>query len=99
VDQEFSTRVSRAGDHVTVRVTGEVDMATADLMYKAATPEGVRALTLDLSDVSFFDSAGIHALIRLTGRYPETMTVVPSHAVRRVLDIAGLGAQEWLSRP
>jgi stage II sporulation protein AA (anti-sigma F factor antagonist) len=99
VDQEFSTRVSQAGDQVTVWVAGEVDMATADLMYKAATPEGVRELTLDLTGVTFFDSAGIHALIRLTGRYPEAMTVLPSHAVRRVLDIAGLGDQGWLSRP
>lgn len=91
--------MSQTDDHVTVRVAGEVDMATADLMYKAATPEGAHALTLDLSDVTFFDSAGIHSLIRLTSRYPDAMTVLPSHQVRRVLDIAGLGDEAWLTRP
>lgn len=72
-------------------------MATADLMFKAATPDGARALTLDLTGVTFFDSAGIHALIRLTGRYPDALTVLPSHQVRRVLEIAGLTDQPWLN--
>lgn len=82
---------------MTVRVAGDVDMATAGLLYKEATPEGARRLTLDLTAVPFFDSAGIHTLIRLTTRYPDSLTVIPSPRVRRVLEITGLGGEPWLA--
>jgi anti-anti-sigma factor len=101
VDQDaagpsFSATGEVAEDHVTVRVTGEVDMATADQMFTAAVPEGVHGATVDLRAVSFFDSAAIHALVRLAERYPGTLAVLPSPQVRRVLDISGLGEQPWL---
>ena len=57
------------GDRVVVAVTGEVDMSTADAMFRAATKDGAGAATLDLRAVTFFDSAAIHALIRLAERY------------------------------
>ncbi len=72
-------------------------MSTADAMTRAATGEGPAAVTLDLRGVTFFDSAAIHALIRLAERYPGKLTVIPSPQVRRVLDISGLGTQPWLS--
>lgn len=101
MDQEgtesvFSATAEVDGGHVTVAVDGEVDMSTADAMYEAATPAGAERVTLDLRRVSFFDSAAIHALIRLTDRYPDALTVLPSRQVRRVLDISGLGDQPWL---
>jgi len=101
VDQEgtesvFSATAQVEGDHATVLVAGEVDMSTAEAMYQAATRDGARRVSLDLRAVSFFDSAAIHALIRLTERYPDTLTVIPSRQVRRVLDISGLGGQPWL---
>ena len=80
-------------------VTGEVDMSTADAMFRAATPAGVRGATLDLTAVTFFDSAALHALIRLNERYPSSLRVIPSAQVTRVLDISGLGAQPWVSKP
>jgi anti-anti-sigma factor len=92
----FSATSEVADDHVTVVVTGEVDMATADAMFRAAAPEGARAATVDLRAVSFFDSAAIHALVRLAERYPGAFDVAPSPQVRRVLDISGLGDQPWL---
>lgn len=101
MDQEgtesiFSASAAVEGDHATVLVRGEVDMSTAEAMYHAATRDGAARVTLDLRDVSFFDSAAIHALIRLTDRYPVGLTVLPSRQVRRVLDISGLGDQPWL---
>ncbi|BCJ67015.1 hypothetical protein GCM10009779_23950 [Polymorphospora rubra] len=78
-------------------MAGDVDMATADTMYAAAaTPSGVARLTLDLRAVTFFDSAAIHALVRLAGAYGDALAVLPSSQVRRVLDISGLGDQPWL---
>jgi anti-anti-sigma factor len=96
VDQDFSAVGEVTGDRVTVVVTGEVDMSTADAMFGAATPEGVRGATLDLTGVTFFDSAAIHALIRLNERYEGDIEVVTSPQVFRVLDISGLAEQPWV---
>jgi anti-anti-sigma factor len=96
VDTGFSATGSVTGDRVTVLVTGEVDMSTADSMFQAATRGDARAATLDLRAVTFFDSAAIHAVIRLAEHYPGTLEVIPSPQVRRVLDISGLGGQPWL---
>ncbi|MFB9234359.1 STAS domain-containing protein [Plantactinospora siamensis] len=95
-DSFFATTTEVEGDHVRVLVSGEVDMATADAMIQAATREGARRITLDLRSVSFFDSAAIHAVVRLAEDFPDTLTVFPSRQVRRVLDISGLGDQPWL---
>jgi anti-anti-sigma factor len=81
---------------VVVTVTGEVDMASADALYRAATPDRAEAATVDLTAVTFFDSAAIHTLIRLAERYPGALEVIPSARVRRILDISGLGEQAWL---
>jgi anti-anti-sigma factor len=100
VDQEgpdnFTATGEVADDRVTVVVTGEVDMSTADAMVRAATPDGARSALLDLRGVTFFDSAAIHALVRLNERYPGPLAVMPSPQVLRVLDISGLSTQPWI---
>ncbi|HEY0698067.1 MAG TPA: STAS domain-containing protein [Micromonospora sp.] len=83
--------------HARVVVTGEVDMSTADAMLQATAREDADRLTLDLRAVTFFDSAAIHAVVRLADRFTGRFTVLPSRQVRRVLDISGLGDQPWLS--
>jgi anti-anti-sigma factor len=92
----FSATTVLSGDTATVVVVGEVDVATAPRMYAAATNHPAGSLTLDLRRVSFFDSAAIHALIKLTERYPGALTVLPSGQVRRILEITGLADQPWL---
>ncbi|MEU1810309.1 STAS domain-containing protein [Micromonospora sp. WMMD1076] len=94
----FSVTAQADGDQLRVQVTGEVDMATADTMFQTALREPGKRLTLDLRAVTFFDSAAIHAVVRLAQRFPDTLTVLPSPQVRRVLDISGLGEQDWLAR-
>jgi anti-anti-sigma factor len=84
------------GDRVLVTVSGEVDMSTADAMYGEATKGNAATATVDLRAVTFFDSAAIHALIRLAERYPSGFEVFPSSQVRRVLEISGLADQPWL---
>jgi len=102
VDQEgsdepvFAVSADLDGGHVTVVVTGEVDMSSAADMFRAATPDGAARASVDLRAVTFFDSAAIHALIRLADRYGGALDVTPSRSVRRVLDISGLGGQPWL---
>lgn len=81
-----------------VTVTGEVDMSTADTMFHTATKDGAPAATIDLRSVSFFDSAAIHALVRLVDHYGgANLVVLPSPQVRRVLEISGLASQPWLA--
>lgn len=92
----FATTAEVDGGHLRVVVSGEVDMATADSLVQAATLDGATRVTLDLREVTFFDSAAIHAVLGLANRYPTGLTVIPSHQVRRVLDISGLGDQPWL---
>ncbi|XVU24147.1 STAS domain-containing protein [Actinoplanes sp. CA-054009] len=96
-DPNFTATGVVTGNRVTVTVTGEVDMSTADAMFRAATVDGAAAATLDLHEVTFFDSAAIHALLQLADRYGEALLVHPSAQVRRVLEIAGLSTQPWLS--
>lgn len=72
-------------------------MATADTMLQTVVREPATHVTLDLRAVTFFDSAAIHAVVRLAQRFPTTLTVLPSRQVRRVLEISGLGEQDWLA--
>lgn len=93
----FSARTETDGDHIRVVVAGEVDMATADTMLQAALREPAGRVTLDLRGVTFFDSAAIHAVVRLAQRFPGALTVLPSRQVRRVLEISGLAGQGWVA--
>ena len=95
----FSVAGELSGDRVTVVATGEVDMSTAGALSRAASPDGARAASIDLRAVTFFDSAAIHALIRLAERYEGRLEVIPSPQVLRVLDISGLSGQPWLRKP
>ena len=65
-------------------------------MIDAATGGRPARLTLDLRKVTFFDSAAIHAVIRLADHFPDALGVHPSRQVRRVLEISGLADQPWL---
>ncbi|MEU8813988.1 STAS domain-containing protein [Actinoplanes sp. NPDC048796] len=96
-DPNFTATGVVTEDRVVVTVTGEVDMSTADAMFRAATVDGAGAATLDLREVTFFDSAAIHALLRLADRFGAGLLVHPSAQVRRVLEISGLSTQPWLS--
>ena len=96
-DLNFSAAGVVTDDQVVVTVTGEVDMSTADAMLQAATRDGAHAATLDLRAVTFFDSAAIHALLRLAEHYGTQLNVLPSAQVRRVLEISGLSTQPWLA--
>ena len=97
-DPDFSAAGTVADDRVVVTVTGEVDMSTADTMFHTSTKDGARTALLDLRAVTFFDSAAIHALLRLVDHYgAPNLRVLPSPQVHRVLEISGLAAQPWLA--
>ena len=80
-----------------VAVRGEIDIATVSALERAldtAIRTSRGAFVLDLSDVEFVDSSGLHALLRaraLLGREDRALAVVcPPGPVRRLFDVAGI---------
>jgi len=88
--------ITRTSDNpLIIRVSGEIDMTNAehfaDQILEHA--EDVGAVTLDLSELAYFDSTGIAALSRLKHRFGEGLTIIPSPVVRRALEIVGMAEQ------
>jgi anti-anti-sigma factor len=74
------------------RIGGELDMDSAPALERGLPVSG-GSLILDLEDLTFIDSTGLHALVklaaRLNGAAPLVLDNVPA-GVQRVLDIVGL---------
>jgi anti-sigma B factor antagonist len=83
---------------VTARIRGEVDMSNASELAAAitrATPNDALGLALDLTEVGYVDSAGIHLLYRLRenlrSRGQTLRLVVPDQSpVADALRLAGV---------
>jgi anti-sigma B factor antagonist len=78
---------------------GELDLATAPLLESAfdAVLRGDRAtmIVMDLRELSFMDSTGIHLLIRMhraCANVDRLRVINGSRAVERMLDLAGVRA-------
>ena len=78
-------------------VLGEVDIATAPLLWERLEPAilaGPEVLVLDLAGLTFIDSTGLTVLIRAHKRLRDagSRLVVrnPTVTVNRVLDVSGL---------
>jgi anti-sigma B factor antagonist len=97
---------SAAGRRVVLRVEGEVDMATAPELERAAqaaaADAGVDEVWLDLSGTEFIDCAGLHALEHLEARFSQLglrLTVVCGRGeVRRTIELLGLEQRLELRR-
>jgi len=94
---EFGVSIVQADGHITARVTGEVDLATAsDLRQRleAVIDAGTGNLEIDLSGVTFLDSSGLLVLLAARQGLHDTsrrLTVLnPSRAVHRVFELSGL---------
>lgn len=78
---------------VTVRLSGEIDMSTADILsehLRAVSTQRLENVILDATEVSFMDSTGLHALTegkRIIHEGGARLFLVPSAQVRRVLDL------------
>lgn len=88
--------VERDGFRTVVRCAGEIDHSSAvDLTRTLGDAMGSEAaeLVLDLTEVGFIDSTGLHAVI-LGATSAEAVgmrfTVVPSEPVERLLELSGL---------
>ena len=84
------------GDVPGVALHGEVDLSVVPILDAAlehAIRETVGAFVVDLSDLDFIDSSGLHGLVRardLLSREDRALAVVcPYGPVRRVFELAG----------
>jgi anti-anti-sigma factor len=85
---------------ITVRLSGEIDCATAQQLQDVLCDQVRRSpesLVVDLADVTFLDCAGVGALlsvVRAARRAGVEMTARrPQPIVRRVLDLTRAGDQ------
>ena len=92
----FEVRWERTGNVHRLTPTGELDIATTPILERAfeAVYEGDAAMIIvDLTQLSFIDSAGIRALLQMNEacEADDRLRVVNgSPAVVRVLDISGV---------
>jgi anti-anti-sigma factor len=75
-----------------VCLAGELDMSTRSIFERELaelSPQG--AIRIDLSELSFMDSTGLHAIVALARRCASDVILEdPQRAVRRILEIAGI---------
>lgn len=83
--------------HAELRLVGELDMDTASRLAAALEPvyeHGVATLVLDLSELGFIDSSGLHHLVKALKhqreRGGEVVLHAPTNQTLRVLELVGL---------
>jgi anti-sigma B factor antagonist len=93
----LSVRSDRDGVLHTIRVEGELDLATAeDLERELVRVEGTDAqsIVLDLSDLDFIDSTGVRILIKAHARSRADANRLAllrgPKAVQRVFELTGI---------
>lgn len=86
------------GGALVLALRGEVDMATADVVKQAAArasgTDGYRCLVVDLSEVSFMDSSGLHAIAdahrAMQAAGGQVRVVNDSPSLARIFELIGL---------
>jgi anti-anti-sigma factor len=89
----FKIAREQYGTTVRVLVAGELDIATTPQLHAQLAHEqgnGATAIVLDLSDVTFMDSTGLHALLSACDNDDQRLRIILSAAAARVIDIAAL---------
>jgi anti-anti-sigma factor len=97
----FEVRVRPDGKRVVVQLSGELDIATISQFRERCDDllgAGFRHIVVDLRELTFLDSTGLHLLIDLNAaarRDGWELSVIPgSEAVQRVFVVSG--TVEWL---
>jgi anti-sigma B factor antagonist len=95
--EPFGVEATAEGQHLLVRVRGEVDLLAAPQLRTAlldATQHDAAQIDVDLSEVSFIDSTGISVILQAWQRLNEQgrrlVLSAASRPVTRVLETAGL---------
>jgi len=104
---ELDVQAEREDARAVLILSGELDLATAGALHEAVAEQlatgGVGELVLDLAKVSFLDSSGLGALLRIRGEVLAAGGNLRVSAVARgparVIAIAGLADTLGLAEP
>ena len=89
----FEIEREQYGTIVQILVAGELDLASAPVLYHQLVREqrdGADAIVVDLSGVTFIDSSGLQALLAAHENDGERLRIILSPAASRLVDLAGL---------
>jgi anti-sigma B factor antagonist len=104
-DSEFATGTRQIGDFLVISLTGELDMASAPEFEDAIDgAQGGSPIIVDLRGLTFIDSMGIRALLRVYAAGQNGHSTVSfiraRNSVQRILQIAGVDqALAWTTGP
>ena len=95
---EFGIATQALGmDGFFVSTYGDIDLVTAPELETElldAAHSGARQVVVDLTEATFFDSSGVHALMRAGERLHSTglqfAIVCGNHVIKRILEITGV---------
>ncbi|MHB8512102.1 MAG: STAS domain-containing protein [Actinomycetota bacterium] len=94
--EPFSVTSQQHGDAAYLRVSGEIDMATAPVLderLRTAQNNGYSGIVIDLENVTFMDASGLRSLLRAAERARQSerafAIVKAPTIVQRVLQITG----------
>jgi len=98
VSELASIEAEQRGATLLLRISGEIDVSNArelSAAIEAAVPNGILRIVMDLTDITYLDSAGVKLLLqladRLRARRRKLRLVVPAQApIRAVLELTGL---------
>ncbi len=94
-EKEWKIEKERLGDSLTLRLTGRLDTETSQDLQNVIEKEldGVRLLTVDMTELTYLTSAGLRVLLHVSKRMntPESSVVVsnPNNEIREVFKITG----------
>jgi anti-sigma B factor antagonist len=88
VDAAHSLTVGVVG--LVVYVTGELDASSAPMLVEALEPFAGQRLAVDLSAVTFMDSSGLRALIRVRTAGTHLAIVSATPSILRMLQLTGV---------
>ena len=88
------------GDHVSITITGEIDLSNAEQVEEqitSAVPNHCTSASVDLTDVTYVDSVGMRIFFNLvaqlrTAQIELKVIAPPTSPARRIVDISGLNA-------
>jgi anti-sigma B factor antagonist len=87
--ETFSITRSTHGTSEVVTLGGELDMAHAPTVAETldALADTERAVVVDLTELTFIDSSGIHAILRPRPQQGSVLLVCPPGNIHRVLSV------------
>jgi anti-sigma B factor antagonist len=94
----FECSLQRGADGVVLTLRGDLDLASAPELGKAASAAietGCDRLVVDLRELSFMDSSGLRAFLRLQAEAGDAVRLefIPGPPqVQRVFELAGLAS-------